>query len=101
METTETTKYDPAIIQQFADELYANASETRNELLLRVMEPLVDLTVSASGSLPPICRHYTLHGCPANEVSAKQPTGRKENLCEGSAASQKADQGKHESYPKS
>lgn len=28
METTEKTKYDPAIIQQFADELYANARAT-------------------------------------------------------------------------
>jgi DNA-binding NarL/FixJ family response regulator len=47
------------------------AVTTRAELVLRVMEQMISLTLSATGTLPPIChRHHTglcrLHAPPAN-----------------------------------
>jgi hypothetical protein len=37
---------------------------TRMQLVLRVMQELLYLTVSEAGSLPPICRNHAVGQCP-------------------------------------
>ncbi len=46
------------------------AVTTRTELVLRIMEQMITLTRSESGTLPPICRHHA-GGCCLHDSPAK------------------------------
>ncbi len=45
---------------------------TRTELVLRVMEQLISLTLSETGTLPPICRRH-VGGCCLHDPPVGQP----------------------------
>ena len=46
---------------------------TRADLVLRIMEQLITLTLSETSSLSPICRHYS-GGCCLHNAHTTQPT---------------------------
>lgn len=47
---------------------------TRTELVLRVMEQMIALTLSESGVLPPICPHHHSGACSRRNPPAKSST---------------------------
>ena len=46
---------------------------TRTELVLRIMEQMIALTLSETGVLPPICSHHRSGGCCPKNPSARTP----------------------------
>lgn len=46
---------------------------TRTELVLRVMEQLIALTLAETGVLPPICPRHQRGACPLRNESARPP----------------------------
>jgi len=44
---------------------------TRTELVLRILEQMIGLTLSETGVLPPICRHHHTGGCCLHNPPAK------------------------------
>lgn len=45
---------------------------TRTELVLRIVEQMIGLTLSETGVLPPICRHHQTGGCCLHNKPAKK-----------------------------
>jgi DNA-binding CsgD family transcriptional regulator len=46
---------------------------TRTELVLRVMEQMIALTLAETGVLPPICPRHHRGACPLRSASARPP----------------------------
>jgi DNA-binding CsgD family transcriptional regulator len=46
---------------------------TRTELVLRIMEQMIALTLAETGVLPPICRRHQRGACPLRSASARPP----------------------------
>ena len=46
---------------------------TRTELVLRIVEQMISLTLSETGVLPPICPRHHSGGCRLHNPSAKSP----------------------------
>jgi DNA-binding NarL/FixJ family response regulator len=50
------------------------AVTTRTDLVLRIMEQMISLTLAETGTLPPICRQRYTGGCCLHDTPAAQPT---------------------------
>ncbi len=48
---------------------------TRTELVLRIMEQMISLTLDKTGVLPPICRHHHSGGCCLHNPPPKKNSG--------------------------
>ena len=57
------------------------AVRNRSQLLLRVMQEFLTLTVSQENDLPPICAHHAAHSCPFGPQEPRSETDSSPSGC--------------------